>query len=74
MNTLDNARSRDRGPTLLMCLRAGLPEHTPEAEPVLVQTGGGQVTLTLDDGEQITLDASELRAAIEEQQALGRAA
>ena len=62
----DNAGSRDRDPVLVMALRAGRPEHTPEAEPVLVSRDGESVVLELDDGERLELDALELRAAIEE--------
>ena len=65
-STPDNAGKRDPGPTLLMALRAGKAEHTPEAEPVLVSRDGESVVLELDDGERLELDAMELRAAIEE--------
>ncbi len=52
--------------TYLMATRAGRPEHTPEAEPVIVDTDTPNVVvLRLDDGDEITLDSSELRAAIE---------
>lgn len=50
--------------TLLMGLRRGLPEHSGEAEPVLVTRARGDVILTLDDGEQIVFDALELAAAV----------
>jgi hypothetical protein len=49
---------------LLMATRRGLPEHTGEAEPVLVYRDQGNVVLVLDDGEQLELDALELAAAI----------
>lgn len=52
---------------LLMATRRGLPEHTGEAEPVLVYRDQGSVVLVLDDGEQIELDALELAAAIKPQ-------
>lgn len=53
--------------TSLMATRAGRPEHTPEAEPVLVDTSTpGLVLLTLDDGEEITFDRSELLSALQE--------
>jgi len=56
--------------TYLMATRAGRPEHTPEAEPVLVDTRTpGVVVLRLDDGEEITLDSVELLAAIHEEAA-----
>jgi hypothetical protein len=51
--------------TSLMALRAGRPEHTPEAEPVLIDTDTpGVVRLVLDDGDVVELDAIELRAAM----------
>lgn len=48
---------------LLMATRRGLPEHTGEAEPVLVYRDGDNVVLVLDDGEQIEMDALELSRA-----------
>jgi hypothetical protein len=52
--------------TSLMALRAGRAEHTPEAEPVLIDTDTpGVVRLVLDDGDVVELDATELRAAVE---------
>lgn len=51
--------------TLLIGLRADLPEHTPEAEPVLVCLQGDNVTLTLDDGVQLHLDVAELLGALD---------
>lgn len=62
--TRDNVGNRDRGPTLLMVLRAGRPEHTPEAEPLIVSRIGESVVLELDDGERIEVDHAELLAAI----------
>lgn len=53
-------------PILITCDRAGRREHSPEAEPVLVAVDGDAVTLTLDDGEMLEFDASELRAALED--------
>lgn len=73
-HTHDNVGSRDRGPTLLMALRAGRPEHTPEAEPVLVSVRGESVVLELDDGERIEVDHAELIASIGERRALREAA
>lgn len=53
--------------TPLMATRAGRPEHTPEAEPVVVDTDdAGVVRLQLDDGDEITLDRRELLAALGE--------
>jgi hypothetical protein len=49
--------------SLITALRAGRPEHTPEAEMVLVTVDGATVTLTLDDGETLAFDAAELAAA-----------
>lgn len=48
---------------LLMALRAGRPEHTPESEPVVVKHDGNVLVLELDDGESIILDRAELHAA-----------
>lgn len=53
--------------TLIMALRRGLPEHSGDAEPVLVLRDGADVILTLDDGEQLVLDALELANAIKPQ-------
>ncbi len=50
--------------TLLMAERRARPEHTPEAEPVLVRSAGGEVLLVLDDGEALAFDAAELRSAL----------
>ncbi len=50
--------------TPLMALRAGRPEHTPESEPVLVDTQGDVVRLLLDDGEVIDFDRTELLNAL----------
>ena len=50
--------------TLLMAVRRGLPEHSGDAEPVVVQRVDGEVILTLDDGEEIVVDALELAGAI----------
>lgn len=50
--------------TLLMATRRGLPEHSGEAEPVMVDRYGSSIILTLDDGEQLVFDALELAAAV----------
>lgn len=55
--------------TYLMVTRAGRREHTPEAEPVLVQADDDTVLLGLDDGETIEFDRSELLAALEHRRA-----
>jgi len=47
-----------------MAVRRGLPEHSGESEPVLVTRQGGEVVLTLDDGEELVLDALELASAV----------
>lgn len=62
--TPDNAGSREDGPTVIVALRAGRPEHTPEAEAVMVEHAGDHVVLILDDGERLEFDAVELRTAI----------
>jgi hypothetical protein len=50
---------------MVMATRAGRPEHTPEAEPVVIDTDDPKVVkLTLDDGETIEMDRTELEAAI----------
>jgi hypothetical protein len=49
-----------------MAQRRGLPHQDPEAEPVLVQATGRVVVLTLDDGQTLTFDRSELRATLEQ--------
>lgn len=49
--------------TALVLTRAGRPEHTPEAEPVVIEATADEVILTLDDGETLTLDRRELLAA-----------
>lgn len=51
-------------PTMLMALRAGRPEHTAEAEPVIVACHDERVALELDDGETLDLDRIELLAAL----------
>lgn len=65
----DNARSQRTvnkpGPTLLMATRAGRPEHTPEAEPVLVAQTSTEVVLVLDDGDELRFDLRELRKALD---------
>ena len=63
--------NRDCGPaddngevTLLMATRRGLPEHSGDAEPVMVDRSGNSIILTLDDGEQLVFDALELSTAV----------
>lgn len=50
---------------VITALRAGRPEHTPEAESVLVDvTADGTARLTLDDGETLSFDVVELAVAL----------
>lgn len=51
-------------PSLICALRAGRPEHTPEAEPVLIETVGDAIRLTLDDAEILEFDRVELLSAL----------
>lgn len=51
-------------PVLVMATRAARPEHTPEAEPVLVAQTSAEVILVLDDGEELRFDQTELRKAL----------
>ena len=60
---LDTGSARDES-TLLMATRRGLPEHSGDAEPVMVDRHGSSIILTLDDGEQLVFDALELSSAI----------
>lgn len=53
--------------TFLMATRAGRPEHTPEAEPVIVAVQGESAVLVLDDGERLEFSLQELRSALEGQ-------
>lgn len=50
--------------TALVVTRASRSEHTPEAEPVVVDADEDTVRLELDDGEVIAIDRRELLAAI----------
>lgn len=51
--------------TALVATRAARSEHTPEAEPVIVEANGNIVRLELDDGEVIDFDRRELLAAVQ---------
>lgn len=66
---LDNVENRQNpqtyGDSLIMGLRRGLPEHSGDAEGVLVSLDGDNVILTLDDGEMLELDRIELMAALQ---------
>jgi hypothetical protein len=55
----------ERMPVLVMATRAGRPEHSPEAEPVLVAQTSHEVILVLDDGDELRFDATELRKALD---------
>ena len=44
--------------------RASRPEHTPEAEQVVVCLDGQLATLVLDDGEELRFDRTELLKAL----------
>ncbi len=45
---------------LIMALRSGRPEHSPESEPVVVMLNGPEMVFLLDDGERVAFDAAEL--------------
>jgi hypothetical protein len=49
-------------PRLLMAVRT-TPDGQIDSEPVLVESTGSRVLLTLDDGQTIDLDHDELVAA-----------
>jgi hypothetical protein len=46
-----------------MATRQGRPEHTPEAEPVLIAWTEHQLILVLDDGEELRFDRTEFEAS-----------
>ncbi len=54
----------DTRTTPLIATRADCPEHTPEAEPVVVEAVGDVVRFVLDDNIIIDFDRAELSAAI----------
>ena len=64
-NVENHEFSQGYGESLLMGLRRGRPEHSGDAEAVLVSLDGESVILTLDDGEMIELDRVELMAALQ---------
>jgi hypothetical protein len=51
-------------PQLLIVQRADRPEHTPEAEGLLVENVGTSVRLVLDDGIELVADRAELVEAL----------
>lgn len=61
---------------ILMALRGDPQDLDSEAEPVVLETDGRDVTLTLDDGIEVTFDAEqfavELGSAIDEERAARR--
>lgn len=68
---LHNARSRpEQSPSgvtregFLTIEYAGRPEHTPDVQGVLVRVDAENVTMTLEDGERLIFDATELRAVV----------
>lgn len=62
-------------PDLLIVQRADRPEHTPEAEGLLVDVDTpGVVRLTLDDGVEIVADRVALLAELRATDALDVAA
>lgn len=60
--------------TLLTATRGSYNDPAAEAEPVLVEHDEQTVTLTLDDGEELTFDRGELRAALDARDVRGLAA
>lgn len=68
-----NGSSRDSG-RFLTILRAGRPEHTPEAEGVLIVREGASVRVELDDGDVLTFDRAELLHALIDEPAVREAA
>jgi integrase/recombinase XerD len=69
---LHNVRSSDEQSSsditpreeVLSAEHAGRPEHTPDIEGVLVRVDAKNVTLTLEDGERLVFDATELRSLV----------
>ena len=47
-----------------MALVSRRPEHSPEAEPVLLERRGPSVVLTLDDASEVAFDLVEIQQAI----------
>ena len=52
-------------PKFVTALRSGKAEHTPEAEGVLLTGDEDTLTLTLDDGETLTLPRGEVVSWLE---------
>jgi hypothetical protein len=64
-NVENRGTSQEWDDSLIMGLRRGLPEHSGDAEGILVSLAGAKVMLTLEDGEMIELDRVELMAALQ---------
>lgn len=64
-NVENRGTSQEWDDSLIMGLRRGLPEHSGDAEGILVSLAGAKVILTLEDGEMIELDRVELMAALQ---------
>jgi len=65
---LHNARTRhEQSPpreSFLTIEHAGRPEHTPDIEGVVVRVDDESVIVTLEDGERLVFDTTELRSAV----------
>ena len=64
-NVENRGTSQEWADSLIMGLRRGLPEHSGDAEGILVSLAGAKVILTLEDGEMLELDRVELMAALQ---------
>lgn len=64
-NVENRGISQEWDDSLIMGLRRGLPEHSGDAEGILVSIAGAKVILTLEDGEMLELDRVELMAALQ---------
>jgi hypothetical protein len=64
-NVENRGTSQEWDDSLIMGLRRGLPEHSGDAEGILVSIAGAKVILTLEDGEMLELDRVELMAALQ---------
>jgi len=51
-------------PVMIVADRRCWPDDAFEAEPVLARVKDGRLTLVMDDGETITLDAAEVTALL----------
>lgn len=64
-NVENRGTSQEWDDNLIMGLRRGLPQHSGDAEGILVSLAGAKVILTLEDGEMLELDRVELMAALQ---------